>query len=403
MKTYVLPPTAAVLVATLVAMPALSSAYPVEQSRISLSSDMNSSAAHSYSPQRVSSSTGEPSAAAALTPVVPTPILLDVAGLPARVPLTAWNTFVTSLTQKLPQSLAATVQYAADVLYTYLTSVVSPDSHEGEPDSVLVTSAAGGPVTAAAATPPYDFLDVLGLPIQTAFAIVAGGTAGVTLPTSPLIPSPYTSVYTVINNAIAVLRVPLSLALTGQFSDIVPQTQAAFTTFATSLTQGLPGSIRGTLEWDLSVISGFLSGTTNTAVPTAESAATLSATAIEVEDGPKAIAAEQTGTATDTSPVVEATSASAEVSAPGVFVKRLQSAVDKHLSVPAVESADAAAIEAPMVETQPTEDEQSHESDGSEATADDAGDDAEGDKGAADRSGATDRKAERDTKSDSAE
>ncbi|CAN5269656.1 hypothetical protein BH11ACT6_BH11ACT6_21540 [soil metagenome] len=324
MKTYVLPPTAAMLAAALVAVPALSSAYPVEPSRIALASTPNSIAVHSYSSQRG-----------------PSP---DGAGLPIQtaLTLTAWNTFVTSLTPGLPQ-----------------------------------------PVAAAAATPPYDFLDVLGLPIQTAFAIVAGGTAGVTLPTSPLIPSPYTSLYTVINNAIAVLRVPLSLALTGQFSDIVPQTQAAFTTFVTSLTQGLPSSIRGTLEWDLSVLSGFLNGITHAAVPATRSAA-----------------AEQTGTAPEMYPVAEATSATAEVTAPGDFMERLPSAVDKHLDAPAVDRVDVAATEAPIVETQPTENGLSHESDSSDDTADAAEENAVGDKGAAAQAGANGRKAERDSKSE---
>lgn len=342
MKTYVLPPTAALLAAALVAVPALSSAYPVEPSRIALASTPNSSAVHSYSSQRG-----------------PSP---DVAGLPIQtaLTLTAWNTFVTSLTPLLPQS-----------------------------------------VTAAAATPPYDFLDVLGLPIQTAFAIVAGGTAGVTLPTSPLIPSPYTSLYTVINNAIAVLRVPLSLALTGQFSDIVPQTQAAFTTFITSLTQGLPSSIRGTLEWDLSVVSGFLNGITNTAVPATGSAAAQSATATEVEQAPEAIAAaEQTGTTPEMSPVAESTSATAEVTAPGDFVERLRSAVDEHLDAPAVDRVDVGATKAPMAETQPAEDALSHESDSSDDTADAAEVNVEGDKGTAAQTGATDPKTERDSKSE---
>ncbi|MGB3484568.1 MAG: hypothetical protein WBB07_20420 [Mycobacterium sp.] len=116
--------------------------------------------------------------------------------------------------------------------------------------------------TSQVAAVGYTFLDVLGLPIQTAFAIVAGGTSGVILPTSSLIPSPYTSVYTVVNNAISVVRVPLSLVLTGQFSGIAAQTEAALNTFVTSLTRGLPDSIRGTLEYDLSVVTGFLAGRT---------------------------------------------------------------------------------------------------------------------------------------------
>ncbi|CAN5654849.1 hypothetical protein BH10ACT9_BH10ACT9_26950 [soil metagenome] len=406
MKTYVLPPTTAALAAALVAVPALLSAPAVELNGISLAAAVNDVAPHTDSKI-------EFSAESALAPVVPTPTLLDVAGLPiqtvlaiiqgvnpppntdpqtytsvytvinnaisvARVPLSlvltgqfsdiaaptqaAWTTFITSLTQGLPQSVAATVEYAAEVIYTYLNNVVPPEN-----------TAADAPVAAAAAAPPYDLLDVLGLPIQTAFAIVAGGTAGVTLPTSPLIPSPYTSIYTVINNAISVLRVPLSLALTGQFSDIAVQTQAAFSTFATSLTQGLPDSIRGTLEWDLSVIDGFLSGTTDTEASTTDSAATLSAKATEVTAALETSTTEEAeSTPADIVPVAEP----AEVTEPGDFVKRLQSAVDKHLDVPAVDS-------------RPAEDQQSHEGDEPDATADgatadDAANDAEGEKDSSD-------------------
>jgi hypothetical protein len=398
-KTYVLPPTTAALAAALVAVPALSSAPAVELNGISLAAAVNDVAPHTDSKI-------EFSAESALGPVVPTPTLLDVAGLPiqtvlaiiqgvnpppntdpqtytsvytvannafsvARVPLSllltgqfsdiaaptqaAWNTFITSLTQGLPQSVAATVQYAADVIYNYLNNVVSPEN-----------TAADTPVATAAAAPPYDLLDVLGLPIQTAFALVAGGTAGVTLPTSPLIPSPYTSIYTVINNAIAMLRVPLSLALTGQFSDIAVQTQAAFSTFATSLTQGLPDSIRGTLEWDLSVIDGFLSGTTDTEASTTDSAATLSAKAFEALEAGTAEVTEST-----TADVV-AVAEPAEVTEPGDFVKRLQSAVDKHLNVGAVDGSAETSVDAEPAEDAPSQEDEVADTTAEDATAEDA-------------------------------
>ena len=199
MKTFVLASAVAASLAVICA------AAPV-----SLADTGKSSAAQCYS--------------ATLAPGLPAPTRLDVLELPIQVAVIA----------------------GVDP-----TSNVDPQTY---PSVLSLLSTA----QLASATTRYTLLDVLGLPIQTALAIVAGGTAGVTLPTSPLIPSPYTSVYTVINNAIAVVRVPLSLALTGQFADIAPQTEAALTTFVTSLTQGLPNSIRGTLNYDRSVIEGFL-------------------------------------------------------------------------------------------------------------------------------------------------
>lgn len=302
----------------------------------------------------------------AFTPIVPTPTFLDVLGLPiqtilaitaginpppntapdppaytsvytvinnaisvVRVPLAllftgqfgdiaaqtqaALNTFGTSLSQGLPASVTLSLQYASDVLQTYLGSL-NPQP-----------AGSGAAARAVEATPGYTALDVLGLPVQTAFAILAGGTTGVTLPTSPLIPSPYTSVFTVVNNAVAVVRVPLSLAFTGQFDEIGPQTRTAMNTFVTSLTQGLPASIRGTLEYDASVVQGFLGGVDANA---------LSQKAFHTAD----VLNPAGGDAASSTVTVEKKPESSTG-----YLDRLQTAVDKELSVvPASDETKAA-------------------------------------------------------------
>lgn len=185
----------------------------------------------------------------------------------------------------LSVSLASVV--STPVVAKPIQAAPAETDRSGVPSTLL-------PVMAADA-PQYTVLDVLGLPIQTALAIIAGGTTGITLPNSPLIPVPYISIYTVINDAISVARVPLSLALTGQFGEIAPQTVAAWNTFAMSLTEGLPASIRGTLEYDAEVLRGFLGGLT--AVGTEEVVGTEEAVGTEkiaATEAPEAEAVDDT-------------------------------------------------------------------------------------------------------------
>jgi hypothetical protein len=166
-------------------------------------------------------------------------------------PLTsaAWATFATSVTTDLPASVGASLAYAGEVIASVLGTAVTPSA-----ESTAVEAEAGADVQAAAT--PEAILDLLGLPITTTLAIVAGINPPPTFPN----PAQYTSVYTVINNAISVLRAPLTALLTGQFDQVGPQTAAAWSTLSTSLTAGFPASVNASVAYAGQVISSVLGG-----------------------------------------------------------------------------------------------------------------------------------------------
>ena len=162
------------------------------------------------------------------------------------------NTAATSLFQGLPASIAATLQYDVNVLQQFFGGLGATGA-----TATAASSLAVSPAAVVAATP--TLLDVLQLPLQTAWSI----GAGVNVPSSPLIPKPYTSLLTVTSNAIQVGLLPLTvlnLALYGQIQKIPDTITTTISTAVSSLLQGLPASIAGTLAYDVDVLQQFFGG-----------------------------------------------------------------------------------------------------------------------------------------------
>jgi len=164
--------------------------------------------------------------------------------------------------------LALPASLAADVITNGTGAVSSTVLAAGRQaaDDIFgdLNQASASPLVAAAPTP----LDVLQLPLQTLWAI----GAGVNVPVSPLIPAPYTSVLKVVSDAIQVAILPLTianLALYGQIAKIPDTITKTINTAATSLFVGLPASIAGTLQYDVSVVHQFLGGLGAPAAPNA--------------------------------------------------------------------------------------------------------------------------------------
>lgn len=126
-----------------------------------------------------------------------------------------------------------------------------------------------------------SLLDALGLPLEAALWITTANPAGASgfnattntpnvpagVPPLPpaLLPNKagtnlnsYTSLYTVINNAIKILSVPATDLTTGQFGKVITDAQAAIPPFVTSVTTGLPTSVLATLQYVSSQLGGAI-------------------------------------------------------------------------------------------------------------------------------------------------
>jgi hypothetical protein len=179
--------------------------------------------------------------------------------IPATV-MNTINTASTSLFQGLPASVNGIVQYDLSVLQQFATGLGAATVNSASSASSAAVSPKAAASTLAAAAAP-TLLDVLQLPINTAWQIGAGGLGGIiTLPDSPLIPKPYTSVLKAAGDALQVGILPLTvlnLAIYGQIQKIPDTITKTINTAATSLFVGLPASIMGTLQYDASVLQQF--------------------------------------------------------------------------------------------------------------------------------------------------
>ena len=169
-----------------------------------------------------------------------------------------------------------------------------------------------------------SLLDALGLPLEAALWITTANPGGLTnakYTTQASIPPPplpgaltsdptgtYTSLYTVINNGIKIISAPATDLTTGQFDKIVADTQAAITTFNTSL-QGFPVSVAATIGYVGDQLGGSTAAFTTLKVNTT----TPSDPGSNVKT-------------TLTTPKLKKGSSS-----PGGFLSQLQGAVDKQL------------------------------------------------------------------------
>jgi hypothetical protein len=157
-----------------------------------------------------------------------------------------------------------------------------------EAASVVLGDASLAAGVEATAT-PTALLELLGLPITTALSIVAGINPPPNAPAGG-----YTSLYTVINNAISVLRAPLAALTTGQFDQVGPQTSAAWATFMTSATTGLPASVSASVTYAGEVIAAALGGGVNASAQTAAADSGVTALkAADVADEPAAASADE--------------------------------------------------------------------------------------------------------------
>jgi len=180
----------------------------------------------------------------------------QIQNIPATV-MNTLNTAGTSLFQGLPASIMGTLQYDATVLQQFFNPV--PATAAAVNTVATNASLAVSPAAAAAAPAPTP-LDVLQLPINTAWSILAG----VNVPTSPLVPKPFTSLLTVAGNVVQVGLLPLTalnLAIYGQIQNIPATVMNTLNTARTSIFQGLPASIAGILNYDASVAQQFFNPT----------------------------------------------------------------------------------------------------------------------------------------------
>ncbi|MGY4653905.1 hypothetical protein [Mycobacterium sp. URHB0021] len=180
----------------------------------------------------------------------------QIQSIPATV-MNTLNTAGTSLFQGLPASIMGTLQYDATLLQQFF----NPDAATAAAVNTVAKDAslAVSPAAAAAAPAPTP-LDVLQLPINTAWSILAG----VNVPTSPLVPKPFTSLLTVAGNVVQVGLLPLTalnLAIYGQIQNIPATVMNTLNTAGTSIFQGLPASIAGILNYDASLAQRFFNPT----------------------------------------------------------------------------------------------------------------------------------------------
>ena len=194
-------------------------------------------------------------------------LTLDIEKLP-DVATATYNKFTASLFEGLPASINGLLAYDRGVV----DSVFGLGSPAGASAAATLTQ----PVSASAAAPgpatAPTLLDILELPIETALTIITGYDP----PTSSLVPTPYTSLYTVISNAIALLGLPvtaLSLALTLDIEKLPDVATATYTKFTTSLFEGLPASISGMLAYDANLVQTFTGASTQSTASAAAAAA----------------------------------------------------------------------------------------------------------------------------------
>lgn len=205
-------------------------------------------------------------------PVGPTPQVGSAAAAPAKgteilaLPEAFANQVIAHGPNAVPDTVVAAGRQAADQFIS--------DANKAASELV------------ALATSP-TLLDVLQLPINTAWQI----GAGINLPKSPLVPTPFTSLLTVSNNALMVALLPLTianLAIYGHIQDIPATVMNTINTAGTSLFHGLPASVNGIVQYDLSVLQQFATGL---GMATVNSASSASPTAVSAKAAASALAA----------------------------------------------------------------------------------------------------------------
>jgi hypothetical protein len=171
--------------------------------------------------------------------------------------------------QGLPPSIAASLQYDLDAIQAFFATLGAgtdaPDAGAtGEAKIVAVSAAA----TALPAEP--TLLDVLGLQIQTANNIFAGGTTGALAlpPGFPLTAAQYVSVFNVLNAYLKVGSTVATQLVNGQFEQIAPSFQANLVA-ANAALQGFGPSVAASLQYDLGVVQNFFATPNATAVSSA--------------------------------------------------------------------------------------------------------------------------------------